>query len=141
LSLWSYPGVYRDQKDGKEICDLLVVFGEHIIIFSDKSCLYPEGDNADLNWKRWFKRAIYKSAEQLWGAERWIRNHPNRLFLDPACTQTFPIALPDLSKAIFHRILVAHGSAEQCKKILGGSGSLRIIPNIIGSMHYKSVAG
>ena len=42
LSLWSYSGVYRDQGkvgkagDGKEICDLLVVFQNHILIFSDK---------------------------------------------------------------------------------------------------------
>lgn len=36
LSLWSYPGVYRDQGrpgkgDGKEVCDLLVVFENHVI--------------------------------------------------------------------------------------------------------------
>lgn len=43
LSLWSYPGVFRDQGrvdgkgDGKEVCDLLVVFDNHIIIFSDKA--------------------------------------------------------------------------------------------------------
>ena len=41
LSLWSYPNAYRDQKgsskgDGKELCDLLVVFENHVIIFSDK---------------------------------------------------------------------------------------------------------
>jgi hypothetical protein len=38
LSLWSYPGVYRDQgsgkgTEGKEVCDLLVVFENHIIIW------------------------------------------------------------------------------------------------------------
>lgn len=41
LSLWSYPNVYRDQSgaskgEGKEVCDLLVVFENHVIIFSDK---------------------------------------------------------------------------------------------------------
>jgi hypothetical protein len=46
LSLWSYPGVFRDQGqrnggDGKEVCDLLVVFGDDIIIFSDKDCAFP----------------------------------------------------------------------------------------------------
>ena len=50
LSLWSYAGVYRDQlysptaKIGKEVCDLLVVFEDHIIIFSDKDCVYPDGE-------------------------------------------------------------------------------------------------
>jgi hypothetical protein len=42
LSLWSYPSVYRNQKaghrgDGKEVCDLLVVFGDDLVIFSDKA--------------------------------------------------------------------------------------------------------
>ncbi len=42
LTLWSYPGVFRDQKTGgkgdrKELCDLLVVFGDDVLIFSDKS--------------------------------------------------------------------------------------------------------
>jgi hypothetical protein len=42
LNLWSYPAPYRDQKqhgvgDGKELCDLLVVCGDHIIIFSEKT--------------------------------------------------------------------------------------------------------
>src|SRR5437588_10483620 len=60
LSLWSYPGVFREQKqngrgDGKELCDLLVVFGNHIIIFSDKSCAFPETGNLRLDWSRWFR--------------------------------------------------------------------------------------
>ena len=44
LRLWSYPGIYRDQSsgggatNGKEVCDLLVVFDEHAIVFSDKNC-------------------------------------------------------------------------------------------------------
>jgi len=48
LSLWSYPNVYRvqgrtvTQKEGKELCDLLVVFQDHIIIFSDKDCAFTD---------------------------------------------------------------------------------------------------
>ena len=39
LSLWSHAGIYRDQGPiGKEVCDLLVVFENHILIFSDKYC-------------------------------------------------------------------------------------------------------
>ena len=47
LSLWSYSGIFRDQGhakkagDGKEVCDLLVVFQDHIVIFSDKHCEIP----------------------------------------------------------------------------------------------------
>jgi hypothetical protein len=144
LSLWSYPGVYRDQGrpgvsgDGKEVCDLLVVSERHIIIFSDKDCTFPNSGDLELDWKRWFKRAIHKSAEQIWGAERWIKTYPQRLFLDPACTQPFPIDLPSPSEVKFHRILVAHGVSERCKDALGGSGSLMIAPSILGDMHYAS---
>src|SRR5438105_1626186 len=69
LSLWSYPNPFRDQAggdaDGKEICDLLVVFEKHIIVFSDKHCQFPESGNVDLDWARWYRRAIEKSAHQL----------------------------------------------------------------------------
>lgn len=41
LSLWSYAGIQRDQDGGKEVADLLVVFGDHILIFSDKDCAFP----------------------------------------------------------------------------------------------------
>lgn len=38
LSLWSYPNLYREP--GKELCDLLVVFDRHLIIFSDKDIAF-----------------------------------------------------------------------------------------------------
>jgi len=73
----------------------------------------------------------------VWGAERWIKQHPDRLFLDRGCTQPFPINLPDPSKARFHRIVVAHDASRRCREILGGSGSLMVIPAIEGHAHYE----
>ena len=143
LSLWSYPGVYRDQgqtatsKEGKEVCDLLVVFENDVIIFSDKDCKYPTSGNHALDWSRWYRKAVLKSADQVWGAERWIKRYPNRLFLDRACTRPFPIDLPDPTKARFHRVVVAHDASRRCREELGGSGSLMIVPDIIGPMHYE----
>lgn len=141
LSMWSYPALYRDQGrtdgrgHGKELCDLLVVFENHVFIFSDKDCSFPNTGNLDLDWRRWYTRAVESSAKQVWGAERWIKEHPDRIYLDRACTQPFPIDLPDPSVAKFHRIVVAHEVSARCKKELGGSGSLMIQPDIIGSKH------
>ena len=141
LPLWSYSGIFRDQKqggkgDGKELCDLLVVFENHIIIFSDKYIEFPNSGNIQLDWSRWYRRAVKDSAEQIYGAERWIKKFPNRLFIDRKCTRPFPISLPDLEQANFHRIVVAHGLAEKCKEFFGGgSGSLIINNMIIGSEH------
>ncbi|WP_437724764.1 hypothetical protein [Sorangium sp. So ce861] len=137
LSLWSYPNVYRDQGKrghkgiGKEVCDLLVVFGNDVIIFSDKSCAFPDTGNVEVDWRRWYKRSIEKSADQVYGAERWIREYPERLFLDPQCTQRFPLNIGSPSEIRFHRIVVALGAGERCRKHHdGGSGSLMLAPEV-----------
>ena len=134
LRLWSWPNIYRDQhwsggSVGKEVCDLLVVFDNHIFIFSDKYCALRGTGDLNIDWARWLRKAVLKSAKQVLGAERWIRQHPDRLFLDPACSERFPIALPPADKAICHRVVVAHGAAPMCKEVLGGSGSLLLEPN------------
>jgi len=104
LSLWNYPNLYRAK--GKELTDLFVFFDGHILIFSDKTCEYPTTNSPELNWNRWFRRTIAKSAKQLWRAEQWIRQHPERIFLDKKCLQTFPFDM-DMSQANIHLILVA----------------------------------
>ena len=147
LSLWSYPGIYRDQDlskktEGKEVCDLLVIFENHIIIFSDKDCQFPNSDRLEIDWNRWFKKTVQKSADQVWGAERWIGQHRNRLFLDRSCTSPFPIDIPDLSTAKFHLIVVAHGNSLRCQQEFNGSGSLMINSSIKGAVnHYMGANG
>jgi hypothetical protein len=143
LSLWSYPNIWRDQGGaragkGKEICDLLVVFENHVIIFSDKSCEFPNSGNLELDWKRWFKRAVEKSAQQIWGAERWLKECPERVFLDQTCKTPFPINLPEPDSTIFHRIIVAHGASQRCQEVLGGSGSLMLDTMLTGVDHHSS---
>ena len=139
LSLWSYPGVYRDQGKpqngghGKEICDLLVFFDQHVIIFSDKHCQLQDSGDVGRDWQRWFKKAIQKSAEQAWGAERWIRQNPNRVFLDRECKCHLPIDLPEMGKAIFHLVVVAHGVSSRIRNcFVGGSGSLMLNTGLKG---------
>lgn len=140
LTLWSYPSVFRDQGrngkgDGKEVCDLLVVFENHVVIFSDKDCIFPDSGDIDVDWSRWYRRAIEASAKQIWGAERWIRDHPELLFMDRTCSIPFPITLPDPADAKYHRVLVAHGSSERCRAAIGGSGSLMIDLGLVGTQH------
>ena len=135
LSLWSYSSVFRDQGGPKEVCDLLVVFYNHVIIFSDKDCVFPETGDINLDWNRWYKKAIKHSVKQVWGAERWLKEHPENLYIDPKCKQHFPIDLPGADVAKYHRIVVAHSVLSRCKKECGGSGSLILQPNIIGDQH------
>jgi hypothetical protein len=107
LSLWSYPRVFRDQGkkgmgDGKELCDLLVISGEDIIIFSDKYCEFQSDKDESIAWNRWFKNAVANSAKQVWGAERWLRAFPNRVFLNSKCTKPLPLDIKITNKTRFH---------------------------------------
>ena len=140
LSLWNYSGIYRNQHgghggDGKEVCDLLVVFEDHVLIFGDKNIEYKPHADPKVAWRRWYKKAVKKSADQIYGAERWIKEHPDRLFLDRACIQPVPVPRPKPERMQIHRIVVAHGVSEACRRDLGGSGSLMIDPNVIGDDH------
>ncbi|WP_299374892.1 hypothetical protein [uncultured Tateyamaria sp.] len=143
LNLWSYPSPYRDQKvggngrgDGKELCDLLVVCGDHIIIFSEKSIDWPSGE-LSVAWGRWVKRAVSAAAKQAKGAERWITEHPDRIFLDRNCKHPFPIELPSPNVCKFHHVIVARGASDAFRKHREGhSGSLMIQPSLKGEMNW-----
>jgi hypothetical protein len=141
LGLWSYPNTFIDKRpagkgDGKELCDLLVVCGDHILIVSDKSIGWPSGNDTVLAWKRWYKRAILKSVEQIRGAERWLKTFPDRIFLDSKCTQRLPISLPPVDRRKIHGIVVALGAGEARKKYFKAKrGSLFIRPDIKGNFH------
>lgn len=143
LSLWSYPNLYTDQGrqdkgDGKELCDLLIVFGNNIIIFSDKSISFLDGQDVNLAWQRWYRKAIDKSVKQLVGAENWIKRYPERIFLDANCSHPFPIKLPSSDNLQIHLIAVANGSCKHAKSYWGGSSSdsLMIDTSIVGD-NYK----
>lgn len=144
LSLWSYPNVYTDEGkkndngDGKELCDLLVVFGHHVIIFSDKDIGFKDTGDIEVDWGRWVKRAILKSANQLYGAENWIKKRANRIYLDSKCKITFPLKIPEPEIIKIHRIAVAKNATKRFSLIVRGSGSLIIDPSIKGDDHLKN---
>ena len=117
LKLWAYPNPHanHDGKPPKEICDVLAIFENHVFIFSDKeSELDPEEIN-DITWKKWKRAAIDASIRQVRGAERQIKNNPENIFVDKKCTQKLPIPI-DKENLKIHRIIVAHGAEEACKK-------------------------
>lgn len=127
LHLWTYPNLFF--KPAKELCDLLVVFGNDVIVFSDKNCSYGDADDADLNWKRWYKKSIAHSAAQIENAIRWITDRPEEVYLDARCEQKLPVELPRRANVRFHRVCVALGASVAAEKKLGRS-ALRVEPSI-----------
>lgn len=138
LSLWSYPNVFtpegrRNGKGaGKELCDLLVVFGADVIVFSDKDISFNSAIDIKVAWNRWRKRAILGSVNQLFGAEKWIREHPTELYLDAACSMRFPLDLESEKSLRFHLIGVTKNTNAAAQLHFGGgsSGSFVNVPSL-----------
>ncbi|POB00466.1 hypothetical protein C2134_01565 [Chromobacterium sinusclupearum] len=145
LSLWSYPNVYSDEGrpggkgDGKELVDLLVVFGTNVLLFSDKHCAFQLNIDIKVAWPRWYKRAIEKSAKQLAGAEKFLRQFPDRIFVDKSCQTPLPVSLPDPAIARYFLIAVTRGGHEAAARYFGGgsTGSLMFNNRLAGDAHYE----
>jgi hypothetical protein len=105
---------------------MVVVFDNHVLIFSDKYHSFVESEDLKLSWRRWYRQAIHRSALQAWGAERWLKEHPDRIYLDRACTRKFPLPIPSNENAKYHLIVIANGCESGCEAEFGGSRSLMI---------------
>ena len=112
LKLWSWPNPRKE--DGKELCDVIAVFEDHIFIFFDRESKTIQNKNKeiDVTWPRWKKEVIDKQVRTARGAAKYVRDrHP--IFLDAKCEQSFPGTLPE--KPIIHKFVVAHGAKEACE--------------------------
>jgi hypothetical protein len=125
LKLWSYPNLYK--SDGKEVCDLLAIFENHVFLFFDRESKKFEDPEQDilLQWKRWQKEVIQKQITTAAGAKKYILAG-GKLFIDQKNLTAFPIPIP--KNPIIHKIIVAHGAKEACKNFSDAnvSGSLAI---------------
>ena len=74
LKLWSWPNPCK--QDGKELCDLIAVFDDHVFVFFDResNSLQDAGKNINVTWSRWKKQVIDKQINTAKGAERYIKN-------------------------------------------------------------------
>jgi hypothetical protein len=128
LSLWSYGNPYTTEGRrgsigaGKELCDLLVIFGKDILLFSDKEIAFNENIDIEIAWKRWYRRAVSKSADQLLGALKWLGRFPSEIYEDPRCTLKLPISTPDINSSRLHLICIANGAYAACRSFFGNSG-------------------
>lgn len=135
LSLWSFPCVYTDEgftKNGigKELSDLVVYFDRTLIIFSDKNIAFHEHKPLAVAWRRWYEKSVVKSAKQLHGAEKSVRERPSNIFLDKRCTRAFPYDLSGDDLKI-HLVGITYNTVAPARKYYnkhgingGSSGSL-----------------
>ena len=121
LSLWTLPNLFKEK--GKELADVVIIFDDNIIILSDKEG-HSQTTDLPSKWKR-FQKHIDKSQRQLLGAQRWITNYPDKIFLDSQCTKPIFHLLPKKPK--FHLISVLRGlKNDSLKYYKNNDGSLPI---------------
>ncbi len=146
LRLWAHTNVFTDEgfKAGrgsaKELCDALVVFGKHVLIFSDKHITFQKDKPLDVAWPRWYRRAVVDSIRQLHGARNWLQRFPGRAFLDAACKRPLPVNVPSTDDVVFHLIAVTRGSTEAAVAFAGGHGrgTFGVDSALAGDAHVKS---
>lgn len=129
FSLWCYPSLFRSVGKGKELTDLTIYFNNTLILFSDKGHVkFQEHNKIDLAWSRWYRSAVKESAKQLHGAESFVRNHPDKIFLNSKLQDPFPFDLSRPSIKI-HLVAVTRGIGDHAKRYFdsvkpGSSGTL-----------------
>lgn len=113
LKLWTYANPYKD--DGKELCDVIAVFGDYVFVFFDREKAFTDTPDDDemIAWERWKRRAVDRQIVTAHGAERYIRSG-RPIFLDAKQAVPFPLAMNTTSTV--HKIIVAHGAKDACKR-------------------------
>jgi len=129
LSFWSHPNLFRAQN--RELADLIVIFDQDIVIFSDKSCEFKVGEHG---WGRWYRKVILNSANQLHRAAAWIRKHPTEIYMDAKCERHFPLHVP--SNPSIHLVAVATGVRAAAEQHFDGDGTLMLHTDADGSTPF-----
>lgn len=109
LSLWSYANPRR--PGGKELCDVLAVFGHHVVVFSVKEIALIESESGPtaVTAQRWVRRAVDESVKQLHGAKRQLVSMSHVIRRDG----TPGIDLPVPEQRQIHLVAVAVGGRRQ----------------------------
>lgn len=107
LPFWSFASPLG--KKDKELCDILVVCGNDIIIISVKDIKVTDHADPEIQSQRWQRDAIEGSIKQLYGAERFLEKVTEIYVKD----REFKIALPDGASRRIHRIAIAFGGENR----------------------------
>jgi len=104
LTIWSVANPRG--RNGKELCDVLVVCGMDVVLISVKDIALKDTGEVQVDWARWRRGAIEESVRQLYGAERVLSTLARVTRVDGSPG----VALPSTDDRRVHRVAVALGS-------------------------------
>lgn len=105
LKLWAVPNSFY--APGKELTDLIVPFGDDVIIISDKACGFDFEKPLNVAWSRWFRRGVEDSLKQLRAAMRQVKRAPSGIFTDGQARSPLLLPLASSGKLRFHLVAIA----------------------------------
>jgi hypothetical protein len=112
LSLWSYANPRKPsvkQPKGKELCDVLAVFGRDVILFSVKDVTFKPHADPNVAASRWTRGAVDESIDQLRGARRILAKMEHVRKEDGS----EGVRLPPLGDRRVHLVAVAAGGNRE----------------------------
>lgn len=98
LKYWCYPNPKDELGNKNEICDLLIIFQNHLIIISIKNYSF----NGD--YERYFRSTLKKAISQIHGAERKLLNTNNNIRFNHPETGAFYFS-PENYDSV-HRLII-----------------------------------
>lgn len=104
LRFWSHPNPHVNSNE--ELCDLLVVCGDFVIIFSDKDSEFKSTGDPLVGWRRWYRRAIKDSVRQLKTARGNLLQKRVPVYKDKSCTVPLGLPIPSSGMERLYRIAV-----------------------------------
>lgn len=137
LRFWSHTNPHS--SPGKELCDLIVVCGDYVIIFSDKSIHFRLDVDTATAWERWYKKAIAKSASQLHGATRHLLTLKSPIYKDNSCTIPLGLPIPAPDKVRLYRVAVVSQSSD-VRENEPPAPFLRINSHVVSDRHMGKSA-
>jgi len=117
LKLWSLPNAHL--APGKELADLVVAFGDDVVLFSDKACNFLTDRDAATGWERWRREAIDGGVKQLGGALRRLSAADQRIFLDASGKAPLPFPLPPPERRRYRLVAIARPGVDPTASTAG----------------------
>jgi hypothetical protein len=129
LKPWAIPG--PAYKASKEISDLVIPFGDDVIIVSDKACDFDIGKGLELAWSRWSRATTTESIKQLKGAMRRLEMPDTEVFVDPGASEPLAFPLAPADRRRYHLVAIARPSKDPVELPAGWAG-LRYGDAVVG---------
>jgi hypothetical protein len=105
LRLWAVPNTFY--APGKELTDLMVPFGDDIIIISDKASRFAFEKAPEVAWRRWYSTTVLEGRRQLKTAMQRIERAPHAVYADGRARQPIPHDLGSVAAKRFHLVAIA----------------------------------